>query len=82
MEPYNLDTLHEACRPMPHALYLPRTSDIRQLAKLVHDGSPKMEVVQYCMYGASKAMVAYFPASNEQTQATNNSTEAMTNGMT
>jgi trimethylguanosine synthase len=61
MEPYNLETLHEACRPMEHALYLPRTSDLRQIAKLVPDDT-KIEVVQYCMEGASKAMVAYMPA--------------------
>jgi trimethylguanosine synthase len=75
MEPYNLATLHEACSPMPHALYLPRTSDVRQLAKLVpRDRKKKMDVVQYCMYGASKAMVAYFPAAAEQTTV-------MTNGV-
>ncbi|KAK4105297.1 hypothetical protein N658DRAFT_416111 [Parathielavia hyrcaniae] len=61
MEPYNLETLHEACRPMEHALYLPRTSDLRQIAELVPDGT-KIDVVQYCMEGASKAMVAYMPA--------------------
>ncbi|KAJ4295993.1 putative diacylglycerol O-acyltransferase tgs1 [Collariella sp. IMI 366227] len=64
MEPYNLQTLHEACRPMEHALYLPRTSDIRQIAKLVPEGE-KIEVVQYCMEGASKAMVAYMPAASK-----------------
>ncbi|KAL2140242.1 hypothetical protein VTI28DRAFT_4056 [Corynascus sepedonium] len=63
MEPYNLETLHEACRPMEHALYLPRTSDLRQIAELVPDGTDKkVEVVQYCMEGASKALVAYVPA--------------------
>ncbi|KAK4152432.1 RNA cap guanine-N2 methyltransferase-domain-containing protein [Chaetomidium leptoderma] len=63
MEPYNLETLHEACRPMEHALFLPRTSDLRQIAELVPDGdNSKVEVVQYCMEGASKAMVAYMPA--------------------
>jgi len=62
MEPYNLDYLYEACRPMAHVLFLPRTSDIRQVAKLVPDGV-KIDVVQYCMEGASKAMVAYIPAS-------------------
>ncbi|KAK4239835.1 hypothetical protein C8A03DRAFT_42614 [Achaetomium macrosporum] len=61
MEPYNLETLHNACRPMAHALYLPRTSDLRQIAKLAPDGQ-KIEVVQYCVEGASKAMVAYIPA--------------------
>lgn len=65
MEPYNLETLHEACRPMEHALYLPRTSDLRQIARLAPaDG--KIEVVQYCMEGASKAMVAYIPASQRK----------------
>lgn len=62
MEPYNLAALHDACRPMEHALYLPRTSDLRQIAELVPDGK-KIDVVQYCMEGASKAMVAYLPAS-------------------
>lgn len=61
MEPYGLRKLHEACRPMEHALYLPRTSDLRQLAELAPAGQ-KLEVVQYCMEGASKAMVAYIPA--------------------
>ncbi|KAK4447653.1 Trimethylguanosine synthase [Podospora aff. communis PSN243] len=60
MEPYNLEHLHKACHPMEHVLFLPRTSDIRQIAKLVPDGV-KIDVVQYCMEGASKAMVAYMP---------------------
>jgi trimethylguanosine synthase len=58
MEPYNIKTLHDACQPMEHALYLPRTSDLRQIAELAPAGE-KIEVVQYCMEGASKAMVAY-----------------------
>ncbi|KAK4659490.1 putative diacylglycerol O-acyltransferase tgs1 [Podospora pseudocomata] len=60
MEPYNLEVLHKACSPMEHALYLPRTSDLRQIAKLAPKGE-KIEVVQYCMDGASKAMVALIP---------------------
>lgn len=61
MEPYNLVTMHEAYRNMDHALFLPRTSDLRQIARLVpHD--TKVEVVQYCVNGASKALVAYMPA--------------------
>ncbi|TDZ74492.1 Trimethylguanosine synthase [Colletotrichum trifolii] len=60
MEPYNLQQLHDACKPMDHALFLPRTSDLRQIAKLAPDGE-KLDVVQYCMEGASKAMVAYIP---------------------
>ena len=58
MQPYGLGQLHQAAGPMDHALYLPRTSDIRQIAKLVPKGQ-KIDVVQYCMEGASKAMVAY-----------------------
>jgi trimethylguanosine synthase len=60
MEPYNLATLHAACQTFDHALYLPRTSDVRQIATLVPDGD-KIDVVQYCMEGASKALVAYLP---------------------
>ncbi|KAI0396222.1 RNA cap guanine-N2 methyltransferase [Xylariaceae sp. FL0594] len=62
MEPYNLAQLHGAYRAMDHALYLPRTSDLRQIAKLVPDDGTKIDVVQYCVQGASKAMVAYLPA--------------------
>ncbi|KAI0430556.1 RNA cap guanine-N2 methyltransferase [Xylaria sp. FL1042] len=68
MEPYNLATLHEAYKTMDHALYLPRTSDLRQIAKLVPDGI-KIEIVQYCVQGASKAMVAYIPADIEKLTA-------------
>jgi trimethylguanosine synthase len=60
MRPYNLVEIHDACKPMEHALYLPRTSDLRQIAKLAPKGK-KIEVIQYCMEGASKAMVAYVP---------------------
>jgi len=62
MEPYSLAALHDACRPMEHALFLPRTSDLRQIADLVPEGAGKVEVVQYCQEGASKGLVAYLPA--------------------
>lgn len=62
MQPYNLDELSKACEPWEYALYLPRTSDLRQIAKLAPSGK-KIEVVQYCMEGASKAMVVYVPES-------------------
>jgi trimethylguanosine synthase len=61
MDPYSLEQIYAACREMDSALYLPRSSDLRQIAKLVPEGK-KVEVVQYCMYGASKALVAYIPA--------------------
>ncbi|KAI0996952.1 hypothetical protein K3495_g11231 [Podosphaera aphanis] len=61
MQPYSLREIYEASKNMDLALYLPRTSDLRQISRLVPDGK-KIEVVQYCMDGASKAMVAYLPA--------------------
>jgi trimethylguanosine synthase len=60
MQPYNITQLYDAYKRMDHALFLPRTSDIRQVAKLAPK-EQKIEVVQYCMEGASKAMVAYIP---------------------
>ncbi|KAF9879214.1 RNA methylase family [Colletotrichum karsti] len=69
MEPYNLRQLHEACLPMDHALFLPRTSDLRQIAKLAPEGE-RIEVVQYCMEGASKAMVAFMPGTLGPTEST------------
>jgi len=82
MEPYNLAQLHEAYKLMDHALFLPRTSDLRQIARLVPDGDAgtmegdgadaerkqkKIDVAQYCVQGASKALVAYIPASVSST---------------
>ncbi len=61
MQPYSIKQIHDACRGMDSALYLPRTSDLRQIARLVPEGG-KAEVLQYCMQGASKALVAYIPA--------------------
>lgn len=68
MEPYNLGTMYEAYKAMDHALFLPRTSDLRQIAQLVPDGT-KMEVVQYCAQGASKALVAYIPVARLRAEA-------------
>ncbi|CAL3964087.1 unnamed protein product [Diplocarpon coronariae] len=63
MQPYSVRQIHEAVRTMDCALYLPRQSDLRQVARLAPEGQ-KIEVVQYCMMGASKAMVAYIPAAS------------------
>ncbi|KAJ0121284.1 RNA cap guanine-N2 methyltransferase [Diaporthe amygdali] len=66
MEPYSLTHISAACRPMAHALFLPRNGDLRQLASLIPDGSAeKLDVVQYCVKGASKGLVAYYPPENE-----------------
>jgi len=64
MQPYSAQAIHEACKGMDCALYLPRTSDLRQIARLAPEGH-KVEVVQYCMKGASKALVAYIPAAGD-----------------
>jgi trimethylguanosine synthase len=61
MQPYSAKEIHSVCKEMDSALYLPRTSDLRQIARLAPEGK-KVEVVQYCMEGASKALVAYTPA--------------------
>lgn len=80
MEPYSLSTLSSAMAEWHHALYLPRTSDLRQIARLVDvdtDGESnekkKIDVVQYCMNGFSKAMVAYFPARQQAAAASSGS---------
>lgn len=65
MQPYSAKQIHEMCKSTECALFLPRTSDLRQIAKLAPKGG-KIEVVQYCMEGASKALVAYIPASSGQ----------------
>ena len=64
MQPYGLKELVQAYERFEYALYLPRTSDLRQIAKLAPEGK-KIEVVQYCMEGASKAMVAYIPGKED-----------------
>ena len=55
MEPYSLDDLLGPFRKLTPeiALYLPRTSDLRQIARRVEDGS-NVTVMHYCMEGASK----------------------------
>jgi trimethylguanosine synthase len=65
MEPYNLASLRGAYEGMAHALYLPRTSDVRQLARLASKGG-MIDVVHYCTAGASKALVAYYSESDSE----------------
>jgi trimethylguanosine synthase len=60
MQPYRLSDLAYYCQDMPCAFYLPRTADLRQIAALVPDGAT-IQVRQYCLHGASKALVAYMP---------------------
>ncbi|KAM0666827.1 hypothetical protein ACQRIU_004682 [Beauveria bassiana] len=60
MQPYSITDMHEAYRPIDHVLFLPRTSDLRQLARLAPKDK-KIDIVQMCLEGASKALVAYIP---------------------
>lgn len=61
MQPYPLETLYTSFSALSDdiVLYLPRTSDLRQLAKKAKDDQ-NVKVVHYCMHGASKALCAYF----------------------
>lgn len=63
MQPYNLKDLLSAFQQLTEyvVLYLPRNSDIRQLAKTSRARS-KTTVIHYCMAGASKALCAYHGA--------------------
>ncbi|KAL2785223.1 RNA cap guanine-N2 methyltransferase-domain-containing protein [Aspergillus keveii] len=61
MEPYSLKKLYtEFSLFTPHVvLYLPRTSDLNQLAKVVKGDKPA-PVLHYCMRGASKALCVFY----------------------
>ncbi|KAF2200956.1 S-adenosyl-L-methionine-dependent methyltransferase [Delitschia confertaspora ATCC 74209] len=60
MQPYSLDFIYSrfsrVCKTM--VLYLPRTSDLNQIAKFAPEGK-KLEVAHYCITGASKALCVY-----------------------
>ena len=58
MQPYDLSDLLLPFQQLTSnvALYLPRTSDLRQLTKS-HKGNDKLTVIHYCMEGASKVRV-------------------------
>ncbi|KAL4869517.1 hypothetical protein BDV12DRAFT_167866 [Aspergillus spectabilis] len=61
MEPYSVKTLYtEFSLFTPNVvLYLPRTSDLEQLACLVKEEQPAL-VMHYCMRGASKALCIFY----------------------
>ncbi len=60
MQPYNLTDLLYPFQQLTKdvVLYLPRTSDVRQLANKCREGS-KTTVMHYCMEGASKVGLTY-----------------------
>ncbi|KAL8923797.1 MAG: hypothetical protein Q9172_002978 [Xanthocarpia lactea] len=61
MQPYSLDAILGSFRPITQeiAIFLPRTSDLQQLANANHS-LKKVKAIHYCMEGASKAMCVYF----------------------
>ena len=61
MEPYSLQKLYDEYSVFSKhmVLYIPRTSDLKQMAKLVPDGH-KATVMHYCMEGASKALCIFY----------------------
>lgn len=61
MEPYSLKHLYQEYSLFSKyiVLYIPRTSDLRQLAKVVEDGK-MISVKHYCIEGSSKAICAYY----------------------
>ena len=60
MQPYSLQSLHDAFSAVSSdvVLYLPRTSDLQQLAKYGKKGE-KLNVAHYFMRGASKALCVF-----------------------
>ncbi|KAH7095289.1 RNA cap guanine-N2 methyltransferase-domain-containing protein [Paraphoma chrysanthemicola] len=61
MEPYNLEKLYKSFTKYSDevVLYLPRNSDLNQIARYAQDGK-KLEVAHYTITGASKALCVYF----------------------
>jgi trimethylguanosine synthase len=61
MEPYNLQHLYESFSSLSDSivLYLPRTTDINQLANYAKKDE-KLPVKHYCMHGASKALCVFY----------------------
>ena len=60
MEPYSMRYIFDHFKQVTKnlALYLPRTSDLRQIAEYV-DKEENAQVVHYCTTGASRALCAY-----------------------
>lgn len=61
MQPYSLRKLYDGCSRVSTdiVLYLPRTSDLNEIAELAKDGK-QIPVTHYCMRGASKACTGKF----------------------
>ncbi|KAK3109263.1 putative diacylglycerol O-acyltransferase tgs1 [Teratosphaeriaceae sp. CCFEE 6253] len=61
MGPYTLPFLHKSFTAISPdvVLYLPRTSDLRQLVKYAKQDE-KLKISHYCMHGASKALCVFY----------------------
>ena len=61
MQPYTLSDLVKPFRAYTEdiVLYLPRSSDLRQLAAQIQGGR-NLDVIHYCMEGASKVLKPHF----------------------
>jgi trimethylguanosine synthase len=60
MQPYTLEHIfkHFSSITQYLVIYLPRTSDLRQVAECVEEGK-KGQVVHYCTKASSRALCAY-----------------------
>jgi trimethylguanosine synthase len=56
MEPYNLEKLYTSFTKYSNevVLYLPRNSDLNQIARYAKEEKKKLEVTHYAIMGASK----------------------------
>jgi trimethylguanosine synthase len=62
MEPYNLDKLYKSFTKYTNevVLYLPRNSDLNQIARYAKNEKKKLEVAHYAIMGASKVSFSFF----------------------
>lgn len=60
MQPYNLEKLYKSFTKYSNevVLYLPRNSDLNQIARYAQDGK-KLEVAHYAIMGASKVRLGH-----------------------
>lgn len=60
MKPYSLEHMFKGFSSFTKhiVLYLPRTSDLRQIAECVEEGK-KWQVIHYCTKASSRALCAY-----------------------
>ncbi|KIW00414.1 uncharacterized protein PV09_08119 [Verruconis gallopava] len=62
MEPYSLRKLYDAFTKISPdlVLYLPRSTNLNQVAKYANEEDQKTQVIHYCVDGASKALCVYY----------------------